>query len=308
MKFNMHKASILRKLHSQFPVLFPPHGPSESYLPWHRPPPTYPHQNKAIWIRFFTTFQRTEKNLRSQLPLKFSFHTAAGAIVNENKRPLTDMRFYIMNKTPVSPRNRREIDDPSLNTAARTHERALIGSTTAEPGRRGKQGTTTGMPGKGQWRKRPPRPDRFSHLRSPSHAGGHLPPAPSAHMGQGPLPTALRGGAAKRGKRKRVSSTSFPPEERPIRPFRRPARGEGAQPPAPAAPPARGRSQADPAATSPPRHPPAEGAQPPPAPSSSSGGGSQPASPPSPRPSPARGPSIGPVPTWWRAVSPSTLA
>lgn len=43
-----------------------------------------------------------------------------------------------------------------LNTAARTHERALIGSTTAEPGRRGKRGTTTGIPGKGQRRKRSP--------------------------------------------------------------------------------------------------------------------------------------------------------
>lgn len=134
--------------------------------------------------------------------MKFSFHTATGAIVNENKRPLTDTRFCIMNKTSVSPRNRREIDDPSLNTAARTPERALIGSTTAEPGRRGKQGTTTGIPGKGQRRKRPPRPDRFSHLRSPSHAGGHLPPAPSAHTGQGPLPTALRGRRCQEGKTK----------------------------------------------------------------------------------------------------------
>lgn len=66
-----------------------------------------------------------------------------------------------MNKTLASPRNRREIDDLSLNTAARTHERALIGSTIAEPGRRGKQGAITRIPGKGQRQKRPPRAARF---------------------------------------------------------------------------------------------------------------------------------------------------
>lgn len=90
----MHKASILRKLHSQFPV-YPPPAPSESYLPWHQPPshtPT-PEQSDMDWA-FLLLSNAQKKNLRPVLPLKFGFHTAAGAIGNENKEPLTDTSFF----------------------------------------------------------------------------------------------------------------------------------------------------------------------------------------------------------------------
>lgn len=78
MKFNMHKASILRKLHSQFPVRSPPAQVKVTSLGTN-PPPTYPHQNKAIWIGIFTTFQRTEEKFKTPAPLEVQLSHCGGS-------------------------------------------------------------------------------------------------------------------------------------------------------------------------------------------------------------------------------------
>lgn len=51
-------------------------------------PPTYPHQNKAIRIRFFAAFQHTEAKCNSPaFPRSSASHTAAEATGTESKQP-----------------------------------------------------------------------------------------------------------------------------------------------------------------------------------------------------------------------------
>lgn len=226
MKFNMHKASILRKLHSQFPFHSPP-APSESFISLSTNP-HLPHTHTRtkqygfgfgfLLVFFFTALRRTEENYKSPAPLKVGLSHCGRS--HRYRKPVIDTRFCIGNKTLVPLRNRRETGDPSH----RTHTRGVsppqpLRNRGDGDGRKLLPGSRPEAPGAA-----PPRRARLPHLPPPPlPPPGGTRPAPPARLpdntGPGPLPRALpRGSEASGESEKRVTGTSSPHKERPNRP------------------------------------------------------------------------------------------
>lgn len=80
MKFSVHKASILRKLHSLSPRRAP--APSEVPPGWQQPRPHTHAQTKPLgFVALLSDTRR--KAVKAPLPFNFSSHTAAEAIARE---------------------------------------------------------------------------------------------------------------------------------------------------------------------------------------------------------------------------------